>query len=324
MKTILVIGAGQLGSRHLQALKLVKHDLKISVVDPFQASLDVAKERFEGFNAEGGEHTIEYFLSVDELKDTEFDVVISASSCDTRYNALTKLLGKANVKNFLLEKVLFNKKDDYSSFQKILKDKNINAYVNCSMRTMPFYRDIRNTFLNTDLQYIVSGSNYRLMSNIIHYVDHMVYLSGCTEFEVDCSLLDKKYITSKREGFWEFNGTLLVKFANGSSGMFTSYNGGDSPAVIYINNEKCKIVSRESEGKIWMQKSDDAWKWEEIDFRIPYQSEMTSKIVTDLLETGKCELVEYDESMNTHIQLYQPILEHFNKYNDNIDYYPFT
>ena len=49
MKTVLVIGAGQLGSRHLQALKLVQNDLSISVVDPFQASLDVAKERFEGF-----------------------------------------------------------------------------------------------------------------------------------------------------------------------------------------------------------------------------------------------------------------------------------
>lgn len=324
MKTVLVIGAGQLGSRHLQALKLVQDDLRISVVDPFQTSLDVAKERFEGFTGKGGNHSISYFSTVDELTDKYFDVVISASSCDTRYEALTKLLAKAEVQNFLLEKVVFNKEKDYHSFKKLLDEKKINAFVNCSMRTMPFYREIKNDFVDTDLQYFVSGSNYRLMSNIIHYVDHMVYLSGCTEFTVDCTLLDKKYITSKREGFWEFNGTLIVKFANGSSGLFTSYNGGDSPAVIYINNEKCKIVSRESEGKIWMQKHSDEWKWNELDFRIPYQSEMTSKIITDLLNTGECELVKYDESMNTHIQLYTPILEHFNKYNEKLDYYPFT
>ena len=46
MKTIVVIGAGQLGSRHLQALSKVNFKTTIEVVDPFESSLVVAKGRF--------------------------------------------------------------------------------------------------------------------------------------------------------------------------------------------------------------------------------------------------------------------------------------
>ena len=38
MKTICIIGAGQLGSRHLQALKNVSKVLRVYVVDPFEQS----------------------------------------------------------------------------------------------------------------------------------------------------------------------------------------------------------------------------------------------------------------------------------------------
>ena len=46
MKKVFIIGAGQLGSRHLQALKYVKEALDISVIDPREESLSTAKERY--------------------------------------------------------------------------------------------------------------------------------------------------------------------------------------------------------------------------------------------------------------------------------------
>ena len=47
MYNIAIIGAGQLGSRHLQGLKLAKLPIKIQVVDSSAESLAVAKSRYE-------------------------------------------------------------------------------------------------------------------------------------------------------------------------------------------------------------------------------------------------------------------------------------
>ena len=47
MKRIFIIGSGQLGSRHLQALKNIDEELDIYVIDPSNKSLDVAKNRYE-------------------------------------------------------------------------------------------------------------------------------------------------------------------------------------------------------------------------------------------------------------------------------------
>ena len=44
---ILLIGAGQIGSRHLQALALSDINIEISVVDSSTASLAVAKDRYK-------------------------------------------------------------------------------------------------------------------------------------------------------------------------------------------------------------------------------------------------------------------------------------
>ena len=44
MKTILIAGAGQLGSRHLQGVKTSKYELDIWVYDLSEDSLKVAEE----------------------------------------------------------------------------------------------------------------------------------------------------------------------------------------------------------------------------------------------------------------------------------------
>ena len=47
MFNVAIIGAGQLGSRHLQGLKLAASPLSITVMDSSEESLKVAKARYE-------------------------------------------------------------------------------------------------------------------------------------------------------------------------------------------------------------------------------------------------------------------------------------
>jgi ubiquinone/menaquinone biosynthesis C-methylase UbiE len=50
MVNIAVVGAGQIGSRHLQALSLIDREARLQIVDPSSQSLATAKERFETVN----------------------------------------------------------------------------------------------------------------------------------------------------------------------------------------------------------------------------------------------------------------------------------
>ena len=53
MYKVAIIGAGQLGSRHLQGLKVAASPLEITVMDSNEDSLKVAKERYDTVTAIG-------------------------------------------------------------------------------------------------------------------------------------------------------------------------------------------------------------------------------------------------------------------------------
>ena len=63
---IFIIGAGQIGSRHLQALRAVRIPLKISVIDPSTESLDLAKQRYEEMPKGKIEHQVLY-LGIEDI-----------------------------------------------------------------------------------------------------------------------------------------------------------------------------------------------------------------------------------------------------------------
>ena len=78
MKTILIAGAGQLGSRHLQGVKTSNLDLDIWVFDISEESLKVAEERYNQVESKTNK-TVHYIKSLREVP-FYIDVVIVASS----------------------------------------------------------------------------------------------------------------------------------------------------------------------------------------------------------------------------------------------------
>lgn len=89
MKTILIAGAGQLGSRHLQGVKTSKHQLDIWVYDLSEESLKVAEERYN--QVESDNKTAHFVTSID-LVPAEIDIVIVASSSKPRAAIIKSIL----------------------------------------------------------------------------------------------------------------------------------------------------------------------------------------------------------------------------------------
>lgn len=324
MKTVCIIGAGQLGSRHLQALKTVRQPLNIIVVDPNQENLKTAQERYESFTAGMFQHSVSYNSEI-PVSNKQIDLAIIPTNSNMRKQVIEKLLLKNEVKHMVLEKLLFQRRKDYQTVGDLIKKHNIKTWVNCSMRTMPFYHAIKNELGNKPVFYHVSGSQFGLVTNAIHYLDHISYITDCSGFCIDTGMLDEQIISSKRKGFMELNGTLNAKFADGSHAAFTCYPDGNAPVQVQLMNSDVRIIVRETERKAWISRSKDNWTWIETDAIIPYQSEMTTVFTESILNEGKCVLVNYEDSSKIHLQLLDPLLEFVNKHTDNTyDIYPFT
>lgn len=325
MRNICIIGAGNIGSRHLQALKNIKIPLVVSVVDPSTDSLNLARERYESFpNPVNSNHKLDFYQKIEVLPN-RIDLAIIATNSDVRRRVCEKLLKHSSVKFMILEKLLFQKKQDYIFVQKLLKSKKCKAFVNCSMRTMPFYFKLKGQIKNLPINYFVTGSQFGLITNAIHYIDHMVFLTGCSDFTVDTNSLDSTPIETKRKGFLELNGTLTVTFKDGSFGSFSCFSKGDAPIVVEITSPDFRCISKEGEKTAYVATTRKKWVWEEVDADIPYQSQMTDKIVQDLLNKGRCQLVSFDESAKIHLTLLESLLKFLNKHSRKLlSVYPFT
>lgn len=324
-KTVFIIGAGQLGSRHLQALKNVPIPIAITVVDPFASSLSTAKERYESVADEKHmNHTVTYLQELPRDRQ-KVDLAIIATNSDVRAQVTERLVNLHTVKYLILEKLLFPQKSDYKKIEILLEKNHVKTWVNCSMRTMPFYADMQRKVKRGPIDYIVTGSQYGLVTNAIHYIDHMAFLANCFDFSLDTQFLDPKPITSKRKGFLELNGRLLVHFSDGSIGNFVCYGSGDTPVVVEVRSDNLRVISKESERKAWISEGKNDWKWQEIETNLPFQSQMTTSVVEDILKTGRCALAPFAQSCNIHLALLEPLRKFLNKNTgQQYTYYPFT
>jgi len=324
LKNICLIGAGNIGSRHLQALAKITQPLLIQVIDPSSDSIEQAKKRYEEVIKSDSPHKIEYFQTMDKVNKL-IDIAIIATSSNVRYQVTKQLLEKSKVKYIIFEKILFDKKLQYDEMKSILTKKNIKAWVNCSMRTDPFYSNLKKSFQNQKITYIVYGSQHGLISNAIHYIDHISYLTNCYDFKVDTNFLDKTPIKSKRKGFLELNGTLNIHFKDGGEGSFICYPSGNAPFFIEILSEKYHCIVRALDSKSLISSAGSDWKWQIKTTPLLFQSQMTNLVVSSILKSGLCDLPPFDLSSKMHLNFLEPVLKFLNHNSrKKFDYYPFT
>jgi predicted dehydrogenase len=280
-------------------LKRVKAPLLIVVYDPSEAALRVAQERYDEASGGAANHKVVFTTSMPQQSEV-IDIAIVATNADVRAAVLEALVAGSPVRNFILEKWLCQTLSDLVRMGEVLRIAGANAWVNCGRRTMPFYEKLKEQLGRQRLNYSVTGSNWGLATSSIHFIDQIASLTGCLEFEMHTADLDRVLWPSKRPGFCELSGSLEVRFLDGSRGTFTSYAAGDAPAQIVITAESMRAVIREWEQKAWIASPSSSWRYEEVDAKIPFQSEMTTWVVERLLAGNGCFLPSFEESTQLH------------------------
>ena len=107
MKNIAIIGAGQIGSRHLQAMANLEGPAIVQLVDFFDESLKVAEKRFyQVYDENSVKIELKSCKTINELE-VPIDLAIIATCADVRAVVIKELIEKKEVKNLILEKALF-------------------------------------------------------------------------------------------------------------------------------------------------------------------------------------------------------------------------
>lgn len=317
-KLIYLIGVGNFGIHHFEGLLKAKTPLLITVIDNAPETLSQAQ------NPKGVSHHIFRFLP--EIPEGEIvDLAIIATTSGSRAQAIQDLMAKAKkVRYLILEKVLFDKRVDYVSIGNLLKKHRIRTWVNCPRRLLPFHSGLKKRLGDRVLKYhAIAGGSGGLMSNVIHYVDHLCYLTGSTDFKTDASQIIPKLIPSKRKGYFELNGQLFFEFRNGTLGSFTYLPEHVNAQFMFTGKNAFGTLDEETFIASISEKKNH-WKWQDMIVPFYQQSEMTGLLVEQILKTGRCALTPYEQSAKIHLAIFEPVRKFLVSKGIDMKNYPFT
>jgi hypothetical protein len=235
--------------------------------------------------------------------------VLIATSSDVRADMIHKIIGQNKVRNLLLEKVLFQKEEDYFEIQELLKTENIPAWVNFYRRGTKFFTDLKNQMnLSEKIEISVRGSLWGIGCLGTHFIDLLYFLSDCCDFEFRESLLDKNILDSKRKGFKEFTGVLKGENSRGDSLTLECKDHGSDPWIIHVNNGKERHKIFEEIGGANYEYFDGK---EEIRQRVDIlmQSQRTHFSVKQIIHENTCDLTNFDNSVSIHLPLIRVLLK---------------
>ncbi len=300
MYNILLIGAGQLGSRHLQGLMKCPLPARIEVIEPSEKNRNTAIERVRQTKFPDNKAELKFCKSLDEVSCRKADLVIIATNSDVRAEIVTELTGMVKVRYLILEKVVYQSMEVFNQQVLLLEKRNIKTWVNYPRRIYPFYIDLKRELSGSEkISLTVSGSNWGLGCNSLHFIDLLGFLTDCTEYKTDYVLLDPEILQSKRQGFVEFTGSMGFSSPGGSLHL-VSYNHSEIPVLVEVTTAKGRWMITEGRNNVVLYRQEDGYKPEIRQKVFPFQSDITGAVAEEIITTGDCGLTSLKESFAQH------------------------
>jgi len=299
---VLIVGCGQLGSRHLQAVAALSQVREIEVVDPRPEALALGRERLEDVPDRQPATRYRWCSSLEEAT-REGDLCILATQAQGRCQLLQDIAGQLGYRQFLLEKIVGQSIEELDQLLEFVQAREIAAWVNLKSRAYPIHQRIAQRLDVADpILFHAMGGNHGLANNGVHTADLFAFYDGATRIELVGSSIDPILHPSKRGSqVFDLSGTLQGVTDKGSH-FVLSY------ARDHAQSEQIAITTRRYR---WMVDHLQRWaveshpetggRWEPVPFEGNLAvSEMTKAFAADILRSGRCALPTLEESLVAH------------------------
>jgi len=312
---VALIGCGNIGFRHLQAITGGAEPAAVTVVEPNVA----AHGRINEHIAQTAASSTKDVTLVTELPASPqaFDLVVVATTTDTRRAVVDTLLDRHRVNVLLLEKVLFPRVADLDEIGKRVDDLGVTTFVNCGRRTFPGYVELRDQLAARTVRSItVRGNRFGLASNTVHFLDIAEFLTGAAITSVSAAGLQPGHVPSKRAGSVEVFGTLAADLSDGSGLTIECLD--QDPVAVDVDiaadglsvtiDEVGRTVTDDGETRPFGQQSVSETTW----------------IYDDALRSGRCPLTPYADSARQHRAYLNALRPHLGLSNEADDPCPIS
>lgn len=303
--TVLIAGAGRIGSRYLQGLAKCRIPLRIYVQHFCETSLVRAEQRWNELLGPETHHEVSFHASF-ELLPRQLNIAIVATTADIRPRVIGEIASLADVQFWVLEKVLAQSESGLDNILSYISDAS-SAWVNTSRRLMPWHQLIKSQLnLHHPMTMKIEGGAWGMACNAIHFLDLFAWWSGETLQDICTDHLDAHWFNSKRQGHWEVCGSMMAQFSGGSH-------------MLLISREDVSSTSMEvSDGRLlWLIKETEGLAIRSDRIEIPgnmlHQGEISAGLVETILESHCCGLATLEESVALHRVFISGMLEHWKR-----------
>ena len=310
-RSIVIVGAGQLGSRYLQGLATCSHRLRIQVVDPAPKALATAADRWTIVGGAGTCHEVSFHQGIGEVS-RQVEIAIVATTALRRSEVVEAIGAHADVGSWILEKVLAQGEDELCRIVAAVGASM--AWVNTWGRSTPWYQQIRGSEVVGPIRFHLVGASWGMACNAIHFLDLMCWWTGEDLVEVDAAGLDDEWLIAKRPGFMEISGDLFARYSGGSTGVLRA--GRPPDPGISAGRDALDVLDVEWSSGRWQierpTSEEDglaiAADGRLLPGRIERQSERSAALVDGLLEGSGCSLTDLPTSVAQHGILIRALL----------------
>lgn len=303
MKKILIIGAGNIGLRHLESLGKSNILLKIFIYDLFISKQ--IKKKISDIQKINTKVNIEILTNFSS--NLNFDVCIISTNAQERYHLTLYSIINLNIKNIILEKIAFQSNQQYEKIIKISKKNKVNIFVNCPRRSYKVFKDIKNKVKDKKgiLRLSYFGNNWGLCSNSVHFFDLLMFLTNFKKKNNLVDNLNNKIIYSKRKNYYELTGKIEI-YNNKYHLILEDSDIFDENILKLELGKFFFIIKYDRKNKVNSLISNSIRSKK---INIPLQSNLTLQQVKKLIKNNKCELTKLKDYFN-----YQSLLiKIFNK-----------
>jgi siroheme synthase (precorrin-2 oxidase/ferrochelatase) len=300
-KRVLIVGCGQLGSRHLQAVALVEDVCYIAVVDPNPDSLLLGKQRFKEMKDISSDIILEWFqqLPVGE----SFDLCVVATLAPGRRILITQIIEKVNVKRLLVEKIVVQSIEDYQWLVEMCQQQGVKIWVNCKTRAYQVHQYIKSKIGGQGpFNMTVIAGNQGLATNGIHEIDIFFYYCPSSVPQQLITRINPVLVPSKRgKNIYDLSGMIAMVDDHGNSFSMDFQYESLMPDIINITTPQYRFVIDHYKKLCLESSKDNDWQWQFVPVDESWQvSVMTKQFASDILTQGNCLLPTLAEHQPAH------------------------